>query len=114
MLASTADLKTDFHILPRTHEKPCPAGLDRVLKDFGVFPQEAIFVGDSLTRDGLVGASRGIRFVWAHYGHHLPAEYEEIVNYSLKPEGDNHTQDPLPSSLITAVAARYDELLNHI
>jgi FMN phosphatase YigB (HAD superfamily) len=114
ILAATAGLKTEFRILPRHYEKPCPAGLDQVLKDFGVFPQEAIFVGDSLTKDGLVSASRGIRFVWAHYGHHLPAEYEEIVNYSLKPEGDSEKQAPLPASLVTAVAARYDELLNHI
>jgi FMN phosphatase YigB (HAD superfamily) len=112
--SSTADLKTAIHVLPRHFEKPYPAGLDQVLKDFGVFPQEAIFIGDSLAKDGLASASRGIRFVWAHYGHHLPAEYEEMINYSLKPEGDDRVINPMPSSLITAVAARYDELLNHI
>lgn len=114
MIASTSALKTIFHILPRHFEKPCPEGIDQVLKDYGVFPQEAIFVGDNLARDGMVSACRGIRFVWAHYGHHLPAEYEEIVNYSLKPQGESCTLKPLPTSLITAVAARYDEILNHI
>jgi phosphoglycolate phosphatase len=109
-----ADLKTKLHVLPKEYEKPCPAGLDRVLKDFDVYPQEAIFVGDSLTKDGPVAASRGIRYVWAHYGYQLPAEYEELINFSLKPEGLGNGQKPLPAELITAVAARYDELLNHV
>jgi FMN phosphatase YigB (HAD superfamily) len=110
----TTNLKTNFHVLPITYEKPNPAGLDRVLADFDVYPQEALFVGDSLAKDGLVAARRGVRFIWAHYGNHLPAEYEEIVNYSLKPEGEDPVKRPLPMSLVTAVAARYDELLNHI
>ncbi len=109
-----SDMQSKVQVLPIEFEKPCPAGLDRVLNDFDVYPQEAIFVGDSLTKDGLVAASRGIRFVWAHYGHQLPAEYEELVNYSLKPEGTHHVQKLLPASLIAAVAARYDELLKHI
>jgi FMN phosphatase YigB (HAD superfamily) len=88
--------------------------LDQVLKDFGVFPQEALFIGDSLSKDGMVAASRGIRFVWAHYGHHVPAEYEEMVNYSLKPRREEKAAEQLPSHLITAVAARYEEVLNHI
>lgn len=113
-LRDTARLSTSFHVLPKHFEKPNPEGLDKILSDFGVFPQETIFVGDSLTKDGLVAASRGIRFIWAHYGNHLPAEYEEIVNYSLKPEGNDQNHKPLPAPLITAVAARYDELLNHV
>lgn len=113
-LRAAADTKTKVHVLPQTHEKPCPAGLDRVLKDFGVFPQEALFIGDSLSKDGMVAASRGIRFVWAHYGHHVPAEYEEIVHYSLKPRRDDAVAEALPAHLITAVAARYEEVLNHI
>ncbi|MBS2001795.1 MAG: HAD family hydrolase [Cyanobacteria bacterium SZAS LIN-5] len=114
MRAATSNLQTKFHVLPVSYEKPNPAGVDRVLADFDVYPQEAIFVGDSLTKDGLAAARRGIKFVWAHYGNHLPAEYEELVNYSLKPEGEDSIKRPVPMSLVTAVAARYDELLNHI
>lgn len=114
MRKATAGLKASFHVLPQHYEKPYPAGLDQILKDFAVFPQEAIFIGDSLSKDGLVAASRGIRFVWAHYGQHLPAEYEEIVNYSLKPESEDRIKEPIPAQLIEAVAARYDELLKHI
>lgn len=112
--ASTEKLKSKFEILPFSYEKPNPAGVDRVLADFDVYPQETVFVGDSLSKDGLVAARRGIRFVWAHYGNHLPAEYEELVNYSLKPEGEEIVKRPVPMSLVTAVAARYDELLHHV
>ncbi len=83
--AATANLKTRLQVMPKNFEKPCPSGLDKVLKDFGVFPYEAIFIGDSLKKDGLVAASRGIRYIWAHYGDHLPAEYEEMVRHSLRP-----------------------------
>jgi FMN phosphatase YigB (HAD superfamily) len=109
-----ADLKTPLFVLPKDFEKPCPAGLDRVLKDFDVYPQETIFIGDSLAKDGQVAASRGIRYLWAHYGYQLPAEYEELINFSLKPESLIAAQKQLPVELITAVAARYDELLNHV
>lgn len=111
---STADLQTKLHILPQTYEKPCPSGLDRVLRDFDVFPAECVFVGDSLGKDGLVAASRGIRFVWAHYGITLPAEYEELVNKHLKPAGAAPVQRIVPPSLISAIAPRYDEILNVI
>ncbi len=116
---ATANLKTTLEVLPRSYEKPCPNGLDLVLKDFGVFPYETIFIGDSLAKDGLVAASRGIRYIWAHYGHQLPAEYDEIVNHSLRPEGEvepppRTRPDAAPTPLVEAIAARYDELLNHI
>jgi len=108
----TADLITPLFVLPQSYEKPCSKGIDRVLEDFEVYPAEVVFVGDSLNKDGLVAASRGIRFVWAHYGISLPAEYEELVNSSLKPQGVTPIQQRrMPQSLITAVAARYDEIL---
>jgi FMN phosphatase YigB (HAD superfamily) len=112
--AASRNLKSKLYVLPHSYEKPSPSGLDRVLKEFQVFPQEAIFIGDSLSKDGMVAASRGIRYIWAHYGHHVPAEYEEIVNYSLKPRRDEKASEQLPSHLITSVAARYDELLYHL
>jgi phosphoglycolate phosphatase len=114
MRAAASDISAKFRILPRQFEKPSPHGLDQILDDFGVYPQETIFVGDSLTKDGVVAASRGIRFVWAHYGTHLPAEYEELVHFSLKPEREDRILEPLPTSLVAAVAARYDELLHYV
>lgn len=114
MRASTLDLQTQLHVLPKESEKPSPQGVDQILKDYGVFPHEAIFIGDNLTKDGLVAATRGIRFIWAHYGHHLPAEYEELVHYSLKPEGDDKPAQASVAPFVEAIAARFDELLNHV
>jgi FMN phosphatase YigB (HAD superfamily) len=114
MRAAASDISAQFRVLPWDFEKPSPQGLDQILEDFDVYPQEAIFVGDSLTKDGVVAASRGIRFVWAHYGTHLPAEYEELVHYSLKPEREDESLEPLRPNLITAVAARYDEVLHYV
>lgn len=111
---ATENLKTRLHVIPKEYEKPCPKGLDLVLRDFGVFPYETIFVGDSLKKDGLVAASRGIRFVWAHYGNHLPAEYEELVHRSLKPAEPVKPEENEAVPVVEAIAARYDELLNHI
>jgi FMN phosphatase YigB (HAD superfamily) len=110
---ATSDLKTPLITLPFHYEKPNPNGLDKVLADFDVYPQEVVFIGDSLAKDGLVAASRGIPYVWAHYGYSLPAEYEEMVNDQLKPKGViSKIQQRLPQSLICHTAARYDELLN--
>lgn len=112
---STNNLKTQLHVIPKEYEKPCPNGLDLVLKDFGVFPYETIFIGDSLRKDGLVAASRGVRFVWAHYGHQLPAEYEELVHQALKPVTPPIAEAPIEAApFVEAIAARYDELLNHV
>lgn len=118
---STDNLKTRLVTLPKSYEKPCPSGLDMVLEDFEVYPYEALFIGDSLKKDGLVAASRGIRFIWAHYGSHLPAEYEELVLKDLKPadqedalvQSEEENIDCRPP-IVEAIAARYDELLNHV
>jgi FMN phosphatase YigB (HAD superfamily) len=113
-MRSDSQTKTAFHILPRHFEKPAPHGLSRILKEFGVFPQETIFIGDSLAKDGLLASSQGIRFIWAHYGIHLPAEYDEMVHYALQPEGSAKTSAPERPPLVQAIAARYDEILNHV
>jgi len=111
---ATSNLKTKLIVLPKHYEKPCSAGLDQVLKDFDVSPYETIFIGDSLRKDGLAAASRGIRFIWAHYGQSLPAEYEELVHHSLKADPRPESADICRPPIVEAVAARYSELLNHI
>ncbi len=112
----TESLATKLIVLPKHYEKPAPSGLDMVLKDFGVFPCETIFIGDSLRKDGLVAASRGIRFIWAHYGNTLPAEYEDLVHHTLKPafSDDAPKAEGEQIPYVEAIAARYDELLNHV
>jgi phosphoglycolate phosphatase len=112
---ATKSLKTKLVVLPKSFEKPCPDGLDMVLRDFNVFPYETVFIGDSLSKDGLVAASRGIRFVWAHYGYQLPAEYDELVHCSLRPACSGEDSKPATRApFVEAIAARYDELINHV
>lgn len=115
---ATDKLKTRLVPLPKNYEKPNPTGLDRVLKDFDALPYETIFIGDSLKKDGLVASTRGIRFIWAHYGIHLPAEYDEMVHDSLKPAelANRQTIQSSPSHMpiVKAIIARYDELLSHV
>jgi phosphoglycolate phosphatase len=109
-----SDLATPFNVIPKSYEKPNAQGVDRILKDFGLFPHEVVFVGDSIVKDGLAAASRGIRYIWAHYGTHLPAEYDEMIHYSLKPESNHEPAQPFVMPPAAAVAARFDELLQHI
>jgi len=92
LLKDSANVRLRFEVLPQSYEKPCPHGLDKTLQDFDVYPQECLFIGDSLSKDGMVAASRGIRYIWAHYGHQVPAEYEEIVHYSLKARREDRQQ----------------------
>jgi len=106
--------KTRFVTLPKDFEKPSPKGLDIILEEFDVFPQEVLFIGDSLAKDGMLASSRGVRYIWAHYGIHLPAEYDEIVHYSLKPESGKKAEPPRRMPIVEAIAARYDELLRHV
>lgn len=110
----TKDLHTELRTLPTNYAKPDPSGIDKILDDFDIYPQEAILIGNNLAKDGSAAASRGVKFIWAQYGNNLPAEYEEIVHHSLKPEGIVPAEFPLPMSLVAATAARYDEVLKHI
>lgn len=114
MRESTKNLKTQFNTLPAGFAKPNPAGIDKILSDFNLYPQEAILIGNNLAKDGAAAARRGVKFVWAQYGNNLPAEYEELVHHALKPEGNAPVEFPLPMSLVAATAARYDEILKHI
>ncbi|HEY9777990.1 MAG TPA: HAD family hydrolase [Planktothrix sp.] len=112
--ASCVDCISPIKVLPLDYEKPSAMGVDRILEDFGVLPHEVIFIGDSVVKDGMVAASRGMRFIWAHYGITLPAEYDQMIHYSLKPEAKEPAPQPYLLPPAVAVAARYDEVLNHI
>lgn len=114
MRSLSCDLVSPFNVIPNHFEKPSAQGVDRILKDFNVLPHEVIFVGDSIIKDGLAAAARGIRFIWAHYGTHLPAEYMEMIHYALKPESGCDPKQPFAMPPTAAVAARFDEILQHI
>lgn len=111
-----SDAATKLIAIPKVFEKPNPSGIDRILNDFDVCPDEVLMIGDSLAKDGMVAAARSIRFIWAHYGVHLPAEYDMLVNGLLRPEDAlplvDAASDDSPKPV--AVAARFEEIGRHL
>jgi phosphoglycolate phosphatase-like HAD superfamily hydrolase len=57
-----------LHIVPRAERKPNPGLLLDICARQGVNPAEAVYVGDSLTRDVSMAKAAGVRAVWAEYG----------------------------------------------
>src|SRR3990172_6234054 len=60
--------KTKVRELPRSAEKPSPAGLGRVLADFGLSGAEVMYVGDNPKKDMPIARDCGALGVWAEYG----------------------------------------------
>lgn len=93
--------------LPPAWEKPDPRGLRKILKSFGVKPEEAILAGDSLRKDGAVAHAAHVPFYWARYGTGIPAKaLEELSLYtpaavrrrnSSPPAGEVHRRGELAS-----------------
>lgn len=66
--------------LPRDFEKPNPAGLERILKTYGVRPDEVLVVGDSVKKDIAVAQALGCHDCWAEYGTYVSLEYRERLD----------------------------------
>jgi len=69
--------KTKVLELPRSAEKPSPAGLQRVLTDFGLSGDEVMYVGDNPKKDMPIAQACGALGVWAEYGTYVSQEYRE-------------------------------------
>ena len=54
--------------IPRSERKPNPALLLDICSREGVRPADALYVGDSLTRDISMAKRAGVRAVWHAYG----------------------------------------------
>ena len=80
--------------LPREAEKPSPAGLRRVLADFGLEGAEVVYVGDNLAKDMPLAEACGAVGVWAEYGTYVSAEYRErLAVISAKSVTRRHVSD---------------------
>jgi phosphoglycolate phosphatase len=66
--------------LPREHEKPHPAGLERILKTYGLKGSEVLVVGDSVKKDVAVAQALGCHDCWAEYGTYVSLEYRERLD----------------------------------
>jgi FMN phosphatase YigB (HAD superfamily) len=63
--------------LPRSAEKPSPAGLRRALADLGLAGSEVVYVGDNARKDMTLARACGALGVWAEYGTYVSHEYRE-------------------------------------
>ncbi len=51
-----------YHLDNSKYPKPDPRAFDQILKDFGVNPQETVYVGDSIS-DGICAKGAGLNFI---------------------------------------------------
>ena len=62
-------VKDEFvRILPPRDRKPNPQTLLDICASYGVTPNEAVYVGDSLSRDVFMANEAGVHSAWAKYG----------------------------------------------
>jgi len=80
--------------LPHTAEKPSPAGLARILDDFGLDGREVLYVGDNVKKDMPVAEACRASGVWAEYGTYVSGEYRErLAIISAKAVTRRHVAD---------------------
>ncbi len=65
--------------VPPTERKPNPDLLLDICRSEGVDPSDAIYVGDSLTRDISMAKAAGVTAVWARYGTHYDRDLWKIL-----------------------------------
>jgi phosphoglycolate phosphatase len=101
--------------LPHAAEKPSPAGLSRILSDFGLDGREVLYVGDNVKKDMPVAKACGAVGVWAEYGTYVSEEYRErLAIISASSVTRRHVADetplrwPLAISSFTQVASLAD------
>jgi phosphoglycolate phosphatase len=101
--------------LPHEAEKPSPAGLARILSDFGLSGAEVVYVGDNVKKDMPVAEACGAVGVWAEYGTYVSGEYRErLAIISAKSVTRRHVADetavrwPLAISSFTQVPGLVD------
>ncbi|HEY9777460.1 MAG TPA: HAD family hydrolase [Planktothrix sp.] len=108
-----AELPCKLVILPVHYEKPNPEGFFKLMTDNGLRPQDVIYVGDSLKKDGGVAANvrqkflkddssnagfcqrvyariynrqvAEVAFLWAEYGTYLPTVVRKMVEVHFHP-----------------------------
>lgn len=67
--AKVIDVTEDFVIrLPSSESKPNPKLLEHICRKEGIDVEEALYVGDSLTKDISMAKEIGMKSAWANYG----------------------------------------------
>jgi FMN phosphatase YigB (HAD superfamily) len=69
--------------LPQNSKKPNPSILRNICLDQGVDPVEALYIGDSLTKDIWMAKQAGLFAVWAKFGTVFDSDfYQKLVRIS--------------------------------
>lgn len=77
------------HVLPRSRRKPNPEVLLEICGQEGIAPEDAWYIGDSLTRDIGMAKAAGVTAIWARYGtSYDPRLWETLVRVSHWSEED--------------------------
>lgn len=94
--------------------KPNPAVVHEILRSFGAAPDEALYIGDNLTKDVLVAQCAGVVDVYAAYGRaHERAQYQRLVDITHWTESDVRRERELrqPDVRPTYVVERFSDIL---
>jgi FMN phosphatase YigB (HAD superfamily) len=94
--------------------KPNPAVVHEILDAVGVTPDEAVYIGDNLTKDVLVAQRAGVVDVYAAYGRaHERAQYQRLVDITHWTEADVRRERDLRQHDVqpTFVADRFSDLV---
>jgi phosphoglycolate phosphatase len=84
--------------LPHTAEKPSPDGLRRILEDFRLEPDQALYVGDNVKKDMPAAQACDVLGVWAEYGTYVSAEYRaRLAVISAKAVTRRHVAEETPN-----------------
>jgi phosphoglycolate phosphatase len=105
--------------LPRDFEKPNPAGLLQICRDFLTEPGEVLFVGDSLRKDVALAQNLGAVDCWAEYGTYVSREYRErLETISARSITRRHAASVLAEDAVpirpTHRLASFDQVLSVI
>lgn len=97
------------------HElKPDPAVVREMLDVVGVAPDEAIYIGDSLTKDVRVAQLAGVTDIYAAYGRaHQREQYQRLVDVTHWTKDDVERERALRENDLrpTFVAESFEDVL---
>jgi FMN phosphatase YigB (HAD superfamily) len=98
-----------------SESKPNPAVVHEILRSFGVAPDEALYIGDSLTKDVLVAQRAHVVDAYAAYGRaHERTQYQRLVDITHWTEADVRRERELRQHHVqpTYVVERFGDILD--
>jgi len=104
---SIETLMPDFviHQLPVFQHKPNPAILQKILSDFKVQADQAVYVGDSLNRDVYMAQQVGVLDVYARYGDSFNREdFALLVKITHWTQEDIKREQTIPADLHPSIS----------